>query len=229
MPSDFPRSPKLLKGALVVYESHTSGSGSKVIAFQYNPEQVSRSLTHGRSFGTASRITSRGEAQQDVLRIEGPPRETITLSVILNAIDQLEEPESHQNVVENGLYPVLNTLEMLLHPTNDQVVQNEERAEEGEVQLNPADLPLTVLVWGKSRVVPVLITNFSVTEDAFDTRLNPIQAKIELSLSVLNDTDLPAESMGQDIYRSYHEQKEELAQLYRAGEQEEQTTWLLPS
>lgn len=229
MPSDFPRSPKLLKVALVVYESHTSDSEYKVIAFQYNPEQVRRRLTHGRSLGAVDRTTRRGEAQQDVFRIEGPPRETITLSVILNATDQLEEPEANQNVVENGLYPVLTTLEMLLHPSSDQVVQSEERAEEGEVQLNPADLPLTVLVWGKSRVVPVLITNFSVTEEAFDTRLNPIQAKIELSLSVLNDTDLPADSMGQDIYRSYHEQKEELAQLYQAGEQKEQITGLLPS
>ncbi len=229
MPSDFPRSPKLLKGALVVYESHTPGSKSKVIAFQYNPVQVGRSLAHGRTLGATGRTTSRGEAQQDVFRIEGAPRETITLSVVLNATDQLEEPERNQSVVENGLYPVLATLEMLLHPASDQVVESEDRAEQGEVQLNPADLPLTVLVWGKSRVVPVLITNFSVTEDAFDPRLNPIQAKIELSLSVLNDTDLPAESMGQDIYRAYHEQKEELAQKYRAGEQEEQITGLLPS
>jgi hypothetical protein len=228
MPSEFPKSPKLLKGALVVYESHTPGSKAKVIAFQYNPEQVSRTLTHGRTLG-AGRTTTRGEAQQDVFRIEGAPRETVSLSVILNATDQLEEPEKNQSVVQNGLHPVLATLEMLLYPASTEVVQSEERAEQGEVQLNPADLPLTLLVWGKSRVVPVLITNFSVTEEAFDTRLNPIQAKVELSLSVLNDTDLPAESMGQNIYRAYQEQKEGLARQYKAGEQEEQITGLLPA
>ncbi len=227
MPSEFPRSPRLLKGALVVYESHTPGSKAKVIAFQYNPEQVSRSLTHGRSLG-AGRTTSRGEAQQDVFRIEGAPRETINLSVILDATDQLEQPGKNQSVVENGLYPVLATLEMLLYPTSTQVVQSEERAEQGEVQLNPADLPLTLLVWGKSRVVPVLITNFSVTEEAFDPMLNPIQARVELGLSVLNDTDLPAESMGQDIYRAYQRQKEGLAGRYQAGEAQEQITGLLP-
>ncbi len=228
MPSEFPRSPKLLKGALVVYESHTPGSSAKVIAFQYNPEQVSRTLTQGRT-PSASSTTGRGEAQQDVFRIEGAPRETINISVILNATDQLEEPEKNQSIVENGLHPVLATLELLLYPTSTEVVQSEERAEQGEVQLNPADLPLTLLVWGKLRVVPVLITNFSVTEEAFDPKLNPIAVKVELGLSVLNDTDLPSESIGQNIYRAYQEQKEGLAQKYQAGEHEEQITGLLPS
>lgn len=228
MPSVFPRSPKLLKGALVVYESHTPGSKAKVIAFQYNPEQVSRSLSQGRTPREGTSI-SRGEAQQDTFRIEGAPRETINISVILNATDQLEEPQNNQNIVENGLHPVLATMELLLYPTSTEVVQSEERAEQGQVQLNPADLPLTVLVWGRSRVVPVMITNFAVTEEAFDTRLNPIAVKVELGLSVLNDTDLPADSMGQNIYRAYQEQKEGLAQKYQAGEHEEQITGLLPS
>ena len=227
MPSEFPKSPKLLKGALVVYESHTPGAKSKVVAFQYNPAQVSRSISQGRT-PVPTTSTSRGEAQQDTFRIEGAPRETINLSVSLNAADQLEEPEKNATIVEHGLYPVLAALEMLQYPKSEAVTQNEERADQGEVQLNPADLPLTVLVWGKSRVVPVMVTSFSVTEEAFDTRLNPIEVKIELGLSVLNDTDLPADSMGQNIYRAYHEQKESLAGKYQAGAYEEQITGLLP-
>jgi len=228
MQSDFPGSPKLLKGALVVYESHTPGSSAKVIAFQYNPEQVSRSLKHG---STSSRegAASRGQAQEDVLRVEGPPEETFTLSVILNAADQLEKPEQNQTIVQNGLHPVLATLEMLLYPTSFQVLQNEQLAEGGEVQLNPADLPLTLLVWGKSRVVPVLINSFSVTEEAFDPNLNPIQAKVELGLKVLNYVDLPAESAGRNTYISYQEQKENLANKYQSGEHEQQIRGLLPS
>lgn len=227
MPSEFPRSPKLLKGALVVYKSHTPGAAAKVIAFQYNPEQVSRSLTHGRPLGADS-TTSRGEVQQDVFRVVGPPRVTYNLSVTFDATSQLEEPENNQSVVENGLHPVLATLEMLLYPTNKKVIEREDQADRGEVQLNPMDLPLTLLVWGKSRVVPVLITNLSVTEEAFDPNLNPIQAKVELSLTVLNDIDLPEESMGKDIYRAYQEQKEGLARQYQADEYEEQITGLLP-
>jgi hypothetical protein len=43
MPSDFPRSPKLLKGGLGVYASQAPGPPPQVIIFQYNPEQMSRS------------------------------------------------------------------------------------------------------------------------------------------------------------------------------------------
>lgn len=228
MPSEFPGSPKLLKGALVVYESHAPGAKAKVIAFQYNPEQVSRNLAQDRVLDTGW-MTGRGEAQQDVFRVEGAPRETIGLSVVLNATDQLEDPENNQAVAANGLYPVLATLEMLLYPTSAQVVQSEERAARGEVELNPARLPLTLLVWGKSRVVPVLITGFSVTEEAFDAKLNPIQVRLDLGLSVLSDTDLPAGSTGLSVYRAYQKQKEGLAQQYQAGAQEQQIRGLLPS
>ena len=229
MANGYTRSPKLLKGALVVYKSHTPGEKAKVIAFQYNPEQVSRSLTHGRAQTGTSTSASRGQAQEDVLRVEGPPTETINLSVILDAADHLENPEMNLSVVQNGLHPVLATLEMLLYPTSFQVLQNQNLADRGEVQLNPADLPLTLLVWGKSRVVPVLITNFSVTEEAFDTTLNPIRAKVELGLKVLNYVDLPADSAGRNIYISYQEQKENLANKHQAGAQEQRIRGLLPS
>src|SRR5450432_3522525 len=50
--------------------------------------------------------------------------------------------------------------------------------------------PLTLFVWSKSRVVPVRVFDFSVTEEAFDPNLNPIRAKISLGLRVLNVDDL---------------------------------------
>ena len=226
-------SPKLLKGALVVYASHDPGAAAKIIPFQYNPVQVSRSLSQGgattatTTSGTTS--ASRGQAQQDVLRVQGPPRETFTLSVILNAADQLEAPEQNQNIVQNGLHAVLATLEMLLYPTSFQVLQNEALADSGEVQLNPADLPLVLFVWGRSRVVPIKVTNFSITEEAFDPKLNPIQAKVELGLQVLNYVDLPTTSAGRDIYLSYQRQKETLASQFRAGEEAEPIQGLLPN
>lgn len=233
-------SPKLLKGALVVYASHDPGAAAKIIPFQYNPVQVSRSLSQGgASTATTSTTTatttsgttsaSRGQAQQDVLRVQGPPRETFTMSVILNAADYLETPEQNQNIVQNGLHAILATLEMLLYPTSFQILQNEALADDGEVQLNPADLPLVLLVWGRSRVVPIKVTSFSVTEEAFDPKLNPIQAKVELGLQALNYVDLPTTSAGRDIYLSYQRQKETLASQFRAGEEAEPIRGLLPN
>ena len=83
MPSEFPRSPKLLKGALVVYESQSPGPPPKIIVFQYNPEQLERKLEN-----RAPEKKRGANAKEDVLRVAGPPKETITLTVVLNAADQ---------------------------------------------------------------------------------------------------------------------------------------------
>jgi len=41
------------------------------------------------------------------------------------------------------------------------------------------------------RVVPVRVTEFSLTEEAFDPQLNPIRAKLSIGLRVLSVEDLP--------------------------------------
>ena len=46
MASDFPRSPQFLKGALVAFTSQFLGPIPNIIVFQYNPEKLSRTLTH---------------------------------------------------------------------------------------------------------------------------------------------------------------------------------------
>jgi hypothetical protein len=130
--------------------------------------------------------------------------------------------------VENGLHPVLATLELLLYPSAARVQELDRLAKEGKVQICPADLPLTLLVWGKSRVVPVLLTSFSVTEQAFDTMLNPIQAKLDLGLRVLTYMELQQSSVGYDVYLAYQRQKEALAGQYQPGGAESRTRGLLP-
>jgi hypothetical protein len=107
MPSDFPLSPKLLKGALVVYESQTSGLPTKVIAFQYNPEQLSRSLA---TRGALSEPGNVGGAREDVLRVLGPPVETVNLSVELDAADQLTELHSDGRHLAQIIVRVLASL-----------------------------------------------------------------------------------------------------------------------
>ena len=227
MPSAYPRSPKLVKGALVVYESHAPGPPQKVIAFQYNPEQLSRTLEKREP---EKKRGGAGGDKEDVYRVQGPPKETFKLTVQLNAADQLAEPDDHPTVREHGLLPVLAALEMLLYPTNAQVMQNEALAQGGKVQISPADLPLTLLVWGRSRVLPVLLTSFSVTEELFDPALNPIQVKVELGLQALTYMELKATSQGRDIYMAYQKQKEQLAAMHQPDEEERRTvTSFIPS
>ncbi|MBU0596500.1 hypothetical protein KJ567_07445 [Candidatus Bipolaricaulota bacterium] len=226
MTSGFAGSPRLLKGALVVYASHDPGSQAKIIPFQYNPDQLNRTLAR-RTPPSSSGST--GGAQEDVLRVEGPPVETIKLSVVLDAADQLAEPTRNAAVRDNGLHPALATLELLLYPASEQLREGEKKIKAGAVQITSGQLPLTLLVWGRSRVVPVLLTSFSIAEQAFDPRLNPIRAKVDLGLQVLTSMELREETQGAMAFGTYHERKEELARLHASpGDQEAELKELLP-
>ena len=160
-----------------------------------------------------------GTAKEDVLRVAGPPLETITMTVDMHAADQLDAPDDDQNTAaaQHGLHPALATLELLMYPPTLNAQKIEQQASQGTVQVSPADLPLVLLVWGKSRVVPVKLTSFSISEDAFDTRLNPISAKVELGMQVLTYMEFTDSSLGRDAFLSYQKAKESLAQQYSPG------------
>lgn len=212
MPSDFTRSPKFLKGALVAYQSQFLGPVPNVIVFQYNPEEMRRSLSQ-RTARTAEQEESTGAARRDAQRVPGPPEETITLKVELDAADQLAEPAAHPHIVSYGLHPALAALELLLYPSSEQFLLSQTLAQAGTAQQTPPDLPIVLFVWGPSRVVPVRLTSFSVTEKAFDQNLNPIAAEVELGLTVLSYMDLDPDSLGYNAYVVHQTQKEALARL----------------
>jgi hypothetical protein len=216
MPAEVPLRPNLQKGALAVYPTHTPGSlPSKLIVFQFNPEAMKRTLAHRAAPAPAGGNT--GAAKEDVLRVAGPPLETINLTVDMHASDQLEDPDTNGTVAEHGLHPALATLELLMYPPTLNAAKIEQQAAAGHVQVSPADLPLVLLVWGKSRVVPVKITSFAIAEDAFDTRLNPIAAKVELGMQVLTYMEFTDSSIGRDAFIAYQKAKENLAQSDRPG------------
>ena len=205
-----PLRPNLQKGALAVYPTHTPGSQpSRIVLFQFNPESMKRTLAHRAAPAPSSGNT--GAAKEDVLRVAGPPLETINLTVDMHAADQLAEPDQNGAVAEDGLHPALATLELLMYPPTLNASAIEQKAAAGQVQISPADLPLVLLVWGKSRVVPVKLTSFAIAEEAFDTRLNPIAAKVELGMQVLTYMEFSDSSIGRDAFVSYQKSKETLA------------------
>src|SRR5262245_26404146 len=227
MPSEPNTRPKFLKGALVVYESQQTGPPPQVIVFQYNPEQMKRNLERR---AVESKGGSSQPSKEDLLRAAGPPTEAIQLQIVLDASDQLAEPDQNRTTVEHGLYPLLSVFEMLLYPPTATVREIEGQASAGEVQVSPADLPLVLLVWGRSRVVPVMLTGFSISEEGFDVNLNPIRARIDLSMKVLSYLELKKDTVGYDAYLSYQRNKEQHAQRYLAGSsQESAVRQLLPS
>ena len=74
-----------------------------------------------------------------------------------------------------------------------------------------------LFVWSAQRVVPVRLTEFSITEEAFDPALNPIVAKVSLGLRVLSVDDLGFTHKGGSLFMSYLQAKEQLAGKAQAG------------
>jgi len=199
--SSFPGSPRLIKGALVGIDP-LNPPGS-VIVFQYNPDTMTRRL-EARAAGGGDNA-DRSEA----LRVIGPPKETITLTIEIDAADALEQ--GNPLAVASGVYPTLAALEMLLYPKLATVVANTAAAGTGLIEVVPPDGPLTVLVWGPQRVVPVRLTGCNITEEAYDPNLNPIRAKADLTLLVLSYYDLPLTNPGYTLFLAHQAAKEALA------------------
>jgi hypothetical protein len=197
--STFPGSPRLLKGALIgVDPLNPLGS---VVVFQYNPDTMTRKL-EPRAVAAEG---DRGEA----FRLTGAPKETITLSIEIDATDQLEQ--ANPLTVASGIYPTLAALEIMVYPKSAVVIANTALSLIGTIEVIPAESPMTLFVWGPQRVLPVRITSFSITEEAHDPLLNPIRAKVDLSLAVLSYQDLPLLSAGRVLFLAHHIVKEVMA------------------
>lgn len=206
--SSFPNSPRLLKGGIVLIDPD-SGSIVRIITLQYNPDTLSRTLQ-------IQAVTSEGD-RSDPLRLKAPPIETFKLDAEIDATDQLEFPDQNQNAVQVGVQPQLAALETIIYPTSSQLLSNNNLAKGGTLEIAPMEAPLSLFIWSKNRVVPVRITDFTITEEAFDPSLNPIRAKVSLGLRVLNVYDLGFDSKGGSLYMAYQQQKERLAALNQGG------------
>ncbi len=198
----FPGSPRVLKGGIVLLDPDTAAV-QRVIALQYNAERLTRSL----------QVQGAGEGgdRLEALRLKGPPIETIRLEAEIDAADQLEFPKQNRLTVESGIQPQLAALETVVYPSSTQVQTNDQLADFGTLEIVPVEAPLTLLVWSRSRVLPVRITEFSIVEEAFDPALNPIRATVTLGLRVLTANDLGPGSRGASLFMAYHRRKEQLA------------------
>lgn len=210
----FPRSPRLLKGALVGVD--VFNPIASVVVFQYNPTTMTRRL-EARAAGDDG---DPGEA----MRLSGPPKETITLTVEIDASDQLEEAE--ENATAMGIYPTLSALEMMLYPKSTAVIANSVLSLIGSVEILPMETPFILFSWGAKRVLPVRLTSFSITEEAYDPALNPILAKVELSLAVLTYQDLSALHPGHSLFIAHQIAKETMASLKVINNPQNVTTGL---
>ena len=201
--SAFPNSPRILKGGIVLIDA-ASSAVRRVIALQYNPDSLTRSLQ-------VQPIDAGGGDRAEVLRLKGPPVETLKLEAEIDATDQLEFPEQNGGVAQSGIFAQLAALETMVYPSSGQLRANDALAQIGTLEIVPMETPLALFVWSKTRILPVRVTEFGITEEAFDTALNPIRAKVSLGLRVLSVSDVPSGHKAASLFMNYLQQKERLA------------------
>jgi hypothetical protein len=195
-------SPRLRKGAIVSLDA-TTGIPLGTINLQYNPDSMTRSL----------KPQSVGEEpdRSEILRLKGPPIETINCEIEIDATNQLAA--SDPIAMSLGIQPQLSALELLVYPSSAVLIANEVLSLVGTIEILPMESALTVFVWSATRITPVRITDLKITEEAFDPQLNPIRAKVSLDMRVLNVNDVGFLTPAGALYLIYQTGKEAMAQL----------------
>lgn len=200
--SGYSQSPRIVKGGIVLVDPKTA-QVRRVIALQYNPEKLSRSL---QVQGAGD-----GAERSEALRLKGPAIETFRLEADIDAADQLEFPDQNRATVASGIAPQLAVLESLVNPSAGDLLAGKALAAAGTLEIAPMQSALALFVWGVNRIAPVRVTEFSISEEAFDPALNPINAKVSLSLRVLSVDDLGFDHKGGGLFMAYLQSRERLA------------------
>jgi len=192
--------PRIVKAGIVVTDFVTSAVIA-VIAFQFNPDSLARTITAKTAAENAGPVSA--------TRYTGVAAQTIRFEAFIDATDQLEL--GNATAEDAGIYPQLATLEGLLQPSSASILANIDAAQRGILEILPTIAPLPLFVWGKHRILPVSITELSITEQIFDTQLNPIRATVAISATVLTVENLGAKSRGGGLALAHLMDTERLA------------------
>lgn len=175
----------VMKGAFIVFEAAIPVP-TDIMMFQFNSEALVRKVDPPKENQPNAGATTRGSNGNSHQTRQ--PTETLTVTIELDASDQLQAGDALATSV--GLHPGLAQIELLMYPSSTLLLLNQGLALAGMATITPSKTPLVIFVWGTTRVLPVHVTSVQITEQQFDDRLNPINARAEVGLTVLNPEDL---------------------------------------
>jgi hypothetical protein len=198
MPSSFPNTPKILRGAFVEYGLSIP---PLVVVFQFNPVQLSR--RRSQTFPTSSREEHLREFHQrydDLTKLRNDQQvrlqeEAISFDIRLDATDQLNDGDLIAG--KFGIAPQLATLELMMHPKGESILGGladnllKLGRNGGFSFTGTAKPPMILFIWGIKRVLPVNINSMNITETEFSTRLDPIRATVSVNLTVIEGENAP--------------------------------------
>jgi hypothetical protein len=199
----------LVKGALVEYASDFLGPLPNVVVFQFNPETVTRTMV------MPQRPTGAGSREPN--QAGDLPIERYDMTLQLTADDSLFVPLT----ATVGLGPQLAALQKMVQTKGplfdkpvvvDAVGSKVGGTGDNPVQLIPREVfPRILFIWGKSRVLPVVIESMTIVEKQYDFQLNPVLADVTVSMSVVIPDDCTSDKVAKGASKYSEGAKEVLA------------------
>ena len=198
----------VLKGALVEFmPTFLPVPLPNVIVFQYNPETMAHTWTQPEP------VTSAGTEMANPLAVKGMPGETFSFTIAMDANDEIADGSAPTAALAEatGIYSRLAAIEMLLYPTGPAktglvgavttaIINGLSGTDSGPTRTIPESVvPVTLFIWGPGRIVPVRVTDLTITEKLYDTALNPTHAEAQLTLRVLTPAELVAAKADRDV------------------------------
>lgn len=224
-----------LKGALVEYGSDFMGPIPNVVVFQFNPEEITRTLnippvSNGQS--SESNQAERGQASS-------APTESFSITAHFSAADDLGSggvAGATQRIF--GIGPQLAALEKMVYPASGLInnlvgaaidaIGDALRVDRDATQaVPPEQLPSILFIWGPSRILPVRITSMVIKEQKYDMLLNPVQAEVTIGLEVANSGTSGKDLIGQGAL-AYTQTVKEAQAVLNLGESVEEVIDMIP-
>ncbi len=198
--------PFFLRGALIEYGSDVLGPIPNIVVFQFNPEEISRTLNMASSNTTQTETARQTEANTT----SGPPTESFSFKAQFSAADDLGKGGAVSAIPRVfGIGPQLAALEKMVYPSAGLLSQAIGAAvdaigdalgggdDEDATRATPREeSPRILFFWGPSRILPVQVKSMSITEQKFDPLLNPIQADVQIGLAIASFPEDSDDSFG---------------------------------
>jgi hypothetical protein len=178
----------------VEYSGDFLGPIPNLVVFQFNPEELARTLNIPEVTTQQGCQTGQMETNQAC----SPPTESFTLTAKFSAADDLGKGGAMSVIPRAfGIGPQIAALEKMVYPAGPltgllgQAIDAVGSAlgvgaGGGERPIPRQTVPRILFIWGPTRLLPVRIKSMSITEQKFDAFLNPVQVEVQIGLEVLS-------------------------------------------
>ena len=211
----------LQKGALIIEKINDRKEDDNLtypltIEFQFNPDSLKRTLKmvpaqeapgeQGGGGGAGGAAAAGGGAAASNRAAD--PRDLKNDSNLGESISITAFFDGKEDYFKGNLLPVLSVLEKLMEP-----VETKQSDTNAAHVSPPKVLPLIFFWWGERRILPIKITQLSITETEFTPELAPIRAEVGLEMELL--IPLPgSDTRIANAYKYVAKKKNEAAQKY---------------